>query len=288
MSNLIKNGNKLIKINNKLINNAASSSETWVLNDQLTITSAASFTIDFVSNNQNFNMFKLSIEVVGPNATLIYRNVPESSITAYNNGNWNDFAYKTVTFATTPTGDLLTWLQANGVKKGGNITLPEVDNMLDFTNITYCDGFFTGAPTFSSTLNNARIINVGAKGYELLSKANDINVEPILSDLINPFNITKTNKDNDFISTDWGLNTMFEYRLTDESGNNGGILIEWSAEHQSLLESIADDILILKYNAIDDTLTVCELDSLNGSTGELTVHEEVGYYDVLAIALKIN
>lgn len=160
--------------------------------------------------------------------------------------------------------------------------------MQDFENITYSAGNFTGTPTFSSTLNNARIINVGAKGYELLSKANDINVEPILSDLINPFNITKTNKDNDFISTDWWLITMFEYRLTDESGNNGGILTEWSAEHQSLHDSIADDILILKYNAINDTLTVCELDSFDGSTGELTVSEEIGYYDVFAIAMKIN
>lgn len=90
--------------------------ETWVLNDQLTITSSASFIIDFVSNNQNFNMFRLSIGVA-PNAALIYRNVPESSVTAYNNGSWGDVAYKTVTFETAPTGDLLAWLQANAVKQ---------------------------------------------------------------------------------------------------------------------------------------------------------------------------
>lgn len=30
---------------------------------------------------------------------------------------WNDQAYRTITFLESPTGDLLTWLQANGVKQ---------------------------------------------------------------------------------------------------------------------------------------------------------------------------
>ena len=284
MSNLIKNGNKLIKINNKLINNAAfasSSSETWVLNEAIAL-STKTFTVVFSSNNKNFNTIKITGTRLSYDSIVVYNQfVADGS-------HWTSGeAYRTITFEEAITdSELLAWLQANGVKRGRNITLPEVDNMMDFDNITYSDGYFTGTPTFSSTLNNARIINVGAKGYELLSKANNINIKPILSDLINPFNITKTNKDNDFISTDWWLITMFEYRLTDEFGNNGGILIEWSAGHQGLHESIADDILILKYNAINDTLTVCELDDLDGSTGEFTMSEEVGYYDVLAIAMK--
>lgn len=35
------------------------------------------------------------------------------------NNIWNDQKYRTITFSTPPTGNLLTWLQANGTKQGG-------------------------------------------------------------------------------------------------------------------------------------------------------------------------
>lgn len=258
-----------------------STGETYLLNDTLAL-STQTFIVVFSSNKQKFNTIKITGTQLFYDSMVVYNEFSPENI------HWsNGEAYRTITFEEAVTdSELLSWLEANGVKRGGNITLPEVENILDFENITYSAGNFTGTPTFSSSLNNARLINVGAKGYELLSKANNINVETSLSDLINSFNITKTNKDSDFISTDWLLGTIFEYRLTDESGNNGGTLTVWGAKYQNLQSLIADDILILKYNAIDDTLTVCELDSFDGSTGEFTVSEEVGYYDVLAIALK--
>lgn len=43
----------------------------------------------------------------------------DNAVLVYQNGAWTDQAYRTLTFAIPPTGDLLTWLQANGTKQGG-------------------------------------------------------------------------------------------------------------------------------------------------------------------------
>ena len=40
----------------------------------------------------------------------------KTQIEVYNNG-WTNQAYRTVTFETAPTGDLLAWLEANATKQ---------------------------------------------------------------------------------------------------------------------------------------------------------------------------
>lgn len=87
-------------------------SETWVLNE--TISGILSQTnINFVSNQISFvaiikssNYLKYYIDENG-----------SSSAMAYRNGSWTISAYRTITFDTAPTGDLLTWLQSNGTKQ---------------------------------------------------------------------------------------------------------------------------------------------------------------------------
>lgn len=92
-----------------------STGETWVLNE--TFDSGGreeTFTTSFVSNGTIYT-------------SLSYGSMPRDHINygetnVYFNGAWNDQAYRTITFATPPTGDLLTWLQANGTKQGGAVT----------------------------------------------------------------------------------------------------------------------------------------------------------------------
>lgn len=116
MSNLIKNGNRLIKINNKLISNAAAASggETWVLNNELTINETATYNVNFISNEMTYislRMEKGKIANLYYGSDLAYAKDPVGGAT------WYDAAYRTVIFATAPTGNLLIWLQANGVKQ---------------------------------------------------------------------------------------------------------------------------------------------------------------------------
>ena len=93
-------------------------SQTWVIKDtapnDLPFLSAT--TISFQSNNENFSRIVTSSisDTSGYHYTLKYDST-QVGITATDSSpyTWADNAYKTVTFETAPTGDLLNWLQIN-------------------------------------------------------------------------------------------------------------------------------------------------------------------------------
>lgn len=83
--------------------------ETWLLNATYNGSTTASYDVNFTSNGESF-------------AKLSYGDMPRWFIkygetNVYFNGVWTNSAYRTLTFAIPPTGDLLTWLQANGTKQ---------------------------------------------------------------------------------------------------------------------------------------------------------------------------
>lgn len=89
-----------------------SSGETWVLNDTLTSVTA-NFSVNFTSNNTQF------VRMNRRDENMQYFTTDGPRIVYNNEAGWTPDVYKTVTFSTSPTGDLLTWLQANGTKQGG-------------------------------------------------------------------------------------------------------------------------------------------------------------------------
>lgn len=112
-------------------NTAASQSEsvalTWVINESYPPSASCLGTeINFTSNGENFIWF--GVEGSAQFGTSIVDNVWNSRLmTKYSDGVfiWKDpntdedtSAYRTVTFETAPTGDLLAWLQANAVPQG--------------------------------------------------------------------------------------------------------------------------------------------------------------------------
>lgn len=87
------------------------SGETWLLNKTLTL-QALTATIDFISNNQNFNSIVMTNTNLSYDDTSVYLKFTPDDI------NWaNGEAYRTIKFATPPTGELLTWLNANGTRQ---------------------------------------------------------------------------------------------------------------------------------------------------------------------------
>ena len=102
--------------------------ETWVIKDNAPV-DENSYTlnkadISFTSGGEKF----VGIEVSGDGITFLalnyYRNdntIKQPAWFDYSLGetqfNWNAPAYKTLVFDTPPTGDLLTWLQANATKQ---------------------------------------------------------------------------------------------------------------------------------------------------------------------------
>lgn len=102
-----------------------SSGETWVLNDTLAKPSWTGMPINFTSNNLSFN--RLLVTMGNDDDMLVYsidNAVGAKEVYFWETNSWTNTAYKTVTFATAPTGDLLTWLQANGTKQGGGHVVP--------------------------------------------------------------------------------------------------------------------------------------------------------------------
>lgn len=91
-----------------LVEGAVSSGETWVLNEIL-FEPYFEATINFVSNSESFS--KIAYVVTPADGLQYDDNYVNSSDV------WTNTAYRIITFATPPTGDLLTWLQANGTKQ---------------------------------------------------------------------------------------------------------------------------------------------------------------------------
>lgn len=89
-----------------------SSGETWVLNETVDIPTQ-SFTVDFVSNGQNFKTIKkVYTQIYYDDVHVYVKNTPDGI-------HWvSGEVYRTITFSETVTDStLLAWLQANGVKQ---------------------------------------------------------------------------------------------------------------------------------------------------------------------------
>mgnify|MGYP004502538037 CR=1 FL=1 len=119
--------------------------ETWVLNETLDIyrgdSKTKTYIINFVSNGENFAKIRTEDDnddqgqyleyykstALGASPTPVYHSYQ------HNDGGyeWQNQAYRTITFSTPPTGDLLTWLQANGTKQGG-----VTEHTLTFSGVT--------------------------------------------------------------------------------------------------------------------------------------------------------
>lgn len=87
---------------------------TWYLNDTVSYTSSTYFSCAFTSNNERFVAIKYG---GGAMSGLDYKYSNGNGRTVVILGNsWLDNSYRTITFDEEPTGDLLTWLEANGTR----------------------------------------------------------------------------------------------------------------------------------------------------------------------------
>ena len=107
--------------------------ETWVINETpqnsgiVDEGDSTDFYLRFRSNNETFEQvsFFFPVSYLGfriiytrdLNETIVYNDVDDNGDPTHA---WTNEAYRTITFSasTPPTGNLLTWLQANAVKVG--------------------------------------------------------------------------------------------------------------------------------------------------------------------------
>lgn len=100
-------------------------SETWIINESGTISSALSLEQGFTSNGMFFNRIYL---IDGIDSCIHYtddgkKDIQVTNLGADNWSSWVDEAYRTISFDIAATGEMLTWLQANAIKQGGGATM---------------------------------------------------------------------------------------------------------------------------------------------------------------------
>lgn len=114
--NINYNGNdvKAVIFNGTTVWEKTKTFETWVLNADISSTmgSFANFSVAFKSDGIVFS--SISINNSGSEKILCY-----DTINAYSaaQNKWATDGYRTLVLDYPPTGDFLTWLQANGTKK---------------------------------------------------------------------------------------------------------------------------------------------------------------------------
>lgn len=119
----IKKGRTLINGTGYVINFEPDVSLTWYFNETIDITSqpdkfwgySSGIAVSFVSGYDGFpydHLIRDYDDAYGVRTLIYYRKITENRELAYRNG-WRGEVYRTITFDELPTGDLLTWLQAN-------------------------------------------------------------------------------------------------------------------------------------------------------------------------------
>lgn len=96
--------------------------ETWVLNETLTNSALSKISVNFQSNSKTCVAIERYYDDEYEEGLRYYTSSSGSQyeLVYANQGSGGEFfdqAYRTITFATAPTGTLLTWLQANGTKQ---------------------------------------------------------------------------------------------------------------------------------------------------------------------------
>jgi hypothetical protein len=100
-----------------------STGETWVLNNEVGSLDSGGETINvnFTSNGLSFSSIGISINL---RRQILYGSTVVRAFDA-----WTSQAYRKLTFDASPTGDLLTWLQANGVKQANDTAVQPSKNV---------------------------------------------------------------------------------------------------------------------------------------------------------------
>ena len=273
----------------------SSNGETWVLDESVNGLTLVSTNVSFISNGNSYTWINARKGYIAYSNSELW----DDANMVYDTVSWTNQAYRTITFATAPTGDLLTWLQANGVKQdeASNVVTLSNTNLLapmSVSMLSVTRGTFSAAaePTFYTTNNNADKVTVGNKGYALIEKINDDNATEIVTanQFFEAFGITKTNKGT-VIAGNWEFCSSFGGRLTTTQGTDGGNFEIWGTNEDGFdpIKSMGaiENLLFVVYDTETDTAAAYELDEYNEKYGTFKVSAEVSYNKITAFAVRV-
>lgn len=108
----------------------ATKTETWILNENLRpVEDTIETQIKFLSNGTEYNTLTIS-----PNARQMMHF--DSTLAYGEPGGWSNTLYRKIIFQSSPTGDLLTWLESSAIKQDDNIAVQPTKSVSITTNGT--------------------------------------------------------------------------------------------------------------------------------------------------------
>ena len=146
--------------------------ETWVLNKVLLNLTEQIFNVNFTSNGQSYA--KLFIYIPDYNQQIIMYG--ESSVYMSDLDGWTNEAYRTIVLDSPATGDLLTWLMADGVKQTPATPRVSVDlttlpgwaslssGSHNITIVARADGYRDSEPSAAVSVEKAPAVVMPVKG----------------------------------------------------------------------------------------------------------------------------
>ena len=147
-------------------------SETWVLNEYVDTATQQTFEISFVSNGKTFSKLVIGGRKVPGSGGLVYSLLFDDTKVAEGGAFLQNSIYRKVTFAAVPTGGLLTWLEANGVKQASD-TAVQPSKALTVTS----NGATTIAPDIPYDAIKQVDLTVNVSGSELATVTITISTE---------------------------------------------------------------------------------------------------------------
>lgn len=263
--------------------------EKWVINKSPEVLAGAvSESIVFTCNNMTFNSIRIGYKYQsGSTYTQVNRSIVYNKISAYQSGVWNDELYRTIIFATAPTGNLLTWLQANAVKESEEPEVPE--ELIGYRPLLDSDiGKKFGVDLYSKIYFNLDY----EVGYELFNGASPGTADRILIDWVVPESSYRLELWSFFLDVEWedrDLENMIFFSHGRNIGDNridlyyanfslspasyGYVITDYTLPYKSYIYHIETDI-------VKDFILVKDLNE------ELSYEE--GYIDGFADAKRAN
>ena len=146
--------------------------ETWEITAYTFTADLSKTTINFTSAGQEFTALSSS-----HGSTYIVYYTATSSVEVCDDATWSDDAYRTVTFATAPTGELLAWLQQNATRLTNKVVETSLRFGADALDKSYLgadslDRIYLGTDLLYQTLNEYTVT-------ETLSNVTTIGTHPV-------------------------------------------------------------------------------------------------------------
>lgn len=223
-----------------------STSETWVLNEATKFPQTMQYAVNFNSNGKSFT------SISAGNSRLFYGTTKVAQAMPAPGGDyvtiaWPTEAYRKLVFDTPPTGDLLTWLTANGVKQPANLAVqPSKDVTI--------------------TSNGTTEITPDAP-YDVMEKANlTVNVPTGGSVDMRTINITV---DGQGVSdmADWGVDCWYGADVV--SLNSGTLSGSISVPNRTTFAIATTPDVLMDVSGIDEAI-MFDVSGVSGSYANLT------------------